>query len=376
MANITPLAIATGDTHLRKNTWSKHPTLSGDAYRAFNEIVDICIREKLPLLLLGDIMDSQRPDSETVAVFCAAMDAMKRAGLSVYFVQGNHDFAMPPWPCVHPWPEPVHRKYFNLGPFSCYGIDYTPRDKLQAELDQVPPPTQILCMHQAWSDMLTIGATDGEFAQIKHGRYLLTGDYHKHGMYRKPGCSIEYALSPGSTTMQALNEDQQKYVFKLGVDTSGQLAYESVPLYSNRGFAELAVRTPEELASVVRFMEAHRTLDDGPTSLRPIVRIKIADDVPGAYEQIAAVANGVHLFPELQSTAAEDVVVQIGETPQNVDFETLESGLIAMHTQGKISDESYSIAINLLRSATFNPQAIYEDLCARLRLQTQQKVCT
>ena len=66
---VTPIAVFTADNHLRPYTWAKYPTLQGDAYAAFRYITDYCIKHKLPLLLLGDLLDKSLPDSLSVGIY-------------------------------------------------------------------------------------------------------------------------------------------------------------------------------------------------------------------------------------------------------------------------------------------------------------------
>jgi predicted phosphodiesterase len=361
------LAVVSGDTHLTKHAWVKHPTLCDDAYIAFEAIISYCIQWEVPLVLLGDIFDTQRPDSETLQRFCRQMSAMQHHGLPVYFIQGNHDYASPPWPWVHEWPSRAHRNPFRLGLLKCCGIDYTPRDKLQEELDLVPEGTDVLLMHQAWAEMQTIGATDGSFQQIKNVRCLLTGDYHVHNIYQgmiEGGTRQIPVVSPGSICMQALNESPTKAAYCLGATAAGVLIFEDLRL-PTRPFAHLEVKWPGQLAEVERFLLQQRA-QAAPQSLppeirQPLVRISFADNIPDAHQRlVAACGNDFHLFAEPQSADSEQVTVTVGDAAAQGDaaFDTLETGLNEMRAQNAIDEPTYNAAVALLRTTKADlPQA-------------------
>jgi DNA repair exonuclease SbcCD nuclease subunit len=368
--SVQPVAIVAADLHLTKATWKKHPTLAGDTYRALIYLVDSAISRKLPLWLLGDIFDSQRPDSETVAIFCDAMDRARHFDVQVLFIQGNHDKADPPWPRVHPWPRWMHQQTFNpLPSLKCYALDYTPRDKLPEELSKIPPGTDILLAHQSWEELQTIGATDGSLLTVPTVRVVLTGDYHVRltkWMHRLDGTPL-VVHSPGSTSMQALNERWQKQATVLLLNTDdGQLITENIDLPS-RMFVDLYVRNATDLQQAITGLEAIPTLPDAE---KPILRLRFNDSLADAYDVLMARhAERFHVFAEPQHAEVENVPVDTTQTgTPATNFDTLDSGLVAMLAQGAVDQGTYDVALRLLRTnptvLANEPQQIFNDLKA------------
>lgn len=62
--------------------------------KAFENLVDYCIDEKVNFLLLaGDLYDGEWKDYNTGLFFASQMSRLKREGIKVFIVKGNHDAA-------------------------------------------------------------------------------------------------------------------------------------------------------------------------------------------------------------------------------------------------------------------------------------------
>ena len=318
------IAAVTGDNHLRPSTWAKHPDLNSDAYTSFRQIIDLCVEHKVPLFLLGDLFDKAHPDSESVGVYLHAMQRMEEARLAVYYVEGNHDKADPPWASLHPWAQHIDGKTVELGPFKFHGIDFTVAADLPARLAAIPPGIDFLCTHQSWSDIQPIGHVDGSFEMIPYGLVLLTGDFHVCKAYR--GCAANsepiVAYSPGSTAMQKLDEPPNKSFFLINEDALSELSeFNPVPLQS-RPFCGVTLATQADFDSFIARIDT--LLDEIappypglPEVIRkPILRVRYNDVIPEAYTRlVAAAADRFHLFPEPQHITSE-MVVDVVATPE------------------------------------------------------------
>lgn len=204
------------DTHLRDGLWSSHlEETRDDAGVGFFSAVDVAIRAKLPLIVGGDIFDKNRPDPASVALFNQAAAKLRRAGLPLLFIQGNHDWASTPWPLTQQdsWVTHVDKTLLKFEgsqrPFNVYCLDYRHGPALEAEL-KAAPHSDILIAHQSW-DCLAGFSADGHVDQVRSS-VLLSGDWHKTVIKRvqgAAGCSV--ALSPGSTCLLKTDEDVQKY---------------------------------------------------------------------------------------------------------------------------------------------------------------------
>lgn len=323
----TPIAAFTGDNHLRPRTWAKHPELYGDAYASLRQIVDYCVVQSLPLIILGDLFDKARPDSLSVGMYMHAVTRMEQVGLSVYYIEGNHDRADPPWPSLHPWAQGMGS--IELGGRKFKGISFSPAGELPECLSHAfdgDTEVDVLCMHQSWLEIQRVGHTDGTFSQIPHACTLLTGDYHVTGEYNghaADGGPIR-AFSPGSTAMQALNEDPEK---KFGV-IYDDLSVQWVTLQT-RHKTEITITTEEELQ---RWLDALPSLSGtvrepaDPTIRKMILRVRYQDSIPEAHDRItAAVGDDYHLFLEPQRTTITEVIDETA-TPEGA-FDSLLSAV-------------------------------------------------
>ncbi len=313
----TPIAVFTGDNHLRPTTWAKHPDLYGDAYCSFQQIVAYCIEQMLPLILLGDLFDKARPDSLSVAFFLHQITLLREAGVPVYYVEGNHDKADPPWAAVSTYPQGISSAPIRVGGHRMVGIDYMAAGNLAEALAALPSGFEILVMHQSWLEIQRVGHVDGTFSMIPRGCTLLTGDYHVCGTYNGRAADGEQVIahSPGSTSMQALNESPAKCFGILHDDLS--VVWQEL---ITRPFVNATARTEEEFAALIQNLETH--LNGNPRHVRPpdirkpILRFRYNDAIPEAYDRlVAAVGEAAHLFPEPQHEMDEVVIEEDVGTP-------------------------------------------------------------
>lgn len=82
--------------------------IRGATRRAFDNLVDLAIREQVAFVLLsGDLYDGDWKDFNTGIFFNYRMAQLKGAGIAVYIVSGNHDAASQITKSIKP-PENVH----------------------------------------------------------------------------------------------------------------------------------------------------------------------------------------------------------------------------------------------------------------------------
>ena len=164
--------------------------------------------------------------------------------------------------------------------------------------------------------------TDGSFSQIPYACTMLTGDYHVRGEYNghaADGGPVR-AFSPGSTCMQALNEEPVK-----GFGVLHQNLEVTWVDIQTRGKFETTIRTEEELQRTIDNLgELLRlvTLPDHPDIRKPIWRVRFNDEIPEAFDRIkSAAGDEFHLFLEPQRTTITEVVDET-ETPEGA-FDSL-----------------------------------------------------
>lgn len=360
----TPLAVFTADNHLRPNTWSKHPDLRGDSYVSFTAIVDYCLQHALPLFLLGDTFDATAPPADAVAFFCEQVDRMAEARLAVYFIKGNHDDSATAWPSVHKHCTYADHRLIWLGGFCLYGLDFRPAGQLKTTLANIPVTAgssiDILLTHQSWQEIQRVGHTDGSFNDIplvalgQQAPLLITGDYHIHGRFTaktEAGHDV-VAFSPGSTSMQKLNEEPIKRFYVMMTE-GRQIDMESV-LLPTREFHGFECRTADDFEQVLTAIRAYDAADANkflrrtmPADIqKPILRVKFNDSIPEAYSRLVAIAGDrFHLFDEPHHVT-EQVVVDVNATPEGA-FESLITAIGQLSAPGS---EQYNGARRLLEA--------------------------
>jgi hypothetical protein len=360
----TPLFAYASDLHLRPYAWAKHPTLCGDAYESFRQIVDHCVEHELNLVLGGDIFDEKRPDSHSVRFFGQQATRLFAVDRAIMFVQGDHDYHPDvPWPTVPGIALPIHGMQVKAGPFNLYGLDWTTRDRLPAALETIPAGTDILVTHQAWGELQGIGQTEGQIADIPHIRYLVTGDYHvtlQTSVQRPDGSEIK-VFSAGSTCMQAVNERPEKSFFVFG-HVDGVLTARVEPLVTRFKF-DLIYNNADELYEdlehgVIEGIVDDPRLPDLPEVIRkPILRVTFNDTIPDARDRIAlAAGDRLHFFPNPRRVV-QDVTISLDAAPGGA-FDTLLS-VCARLAPDPIT---YQDSARLLRAAEHGPEAALAEL--------------
>lgn len=319
-----PCFIFTADNHLRPRTWSKHPTLAGDAYISFLQIVDFSIAQKLPIVQLGDLFDSEHPDSETVGMYMYQIQRLENNLIRLYYIRGNHDDTVPAWPGLSEWAVAIDGPT-RINGIDVYGFDYQNTEALADRLAKLPVNASVVLTHQSWAEIQRVGHVDGSFSMLPRGVVMLTGDYHICNRYEGLAANGEtvVAYSPGSTAMQALNEPPAKYFGVLYDDLS--VTWHQL---QTRPFISCVCRTDADmqvlLNEIIPTQAYNRGLPDGIA--KPILQVKYDDSIPEAYNRmLAVVGDRYHFFPEPQHATTTQIIDT--ESLNGEVFDNLESAI-------------------------------------------------
>lgn len=359
-----PLAVVTSDNHLHPFTWADKPTLRNDAMFSFDQIVNYCLENDVPnLILAGDIMDRKKNDSYTPSYVRCVMDQLARNGVRVLYIQGQHELQTDgsAWlSALHDAPVHIHELEVSLGDWNMWGIDWTPASDIEAALSGVPEDTQILVMHQVCQEFMgRVRACELNIASVPHAELLIIGDYHAHiskSITASDGRALR-ALSPGSTCMQAIDEEFVKRFFVLFDDlsvtsvwlkTRPVLQFKS--LLTQKAVDEFVESISGELFTASQ--QAHLngiSLDTGLT--KPIVIVPYAADLEGAGPRIKkAVGENGFLFekpkPFERSEREEDLLSR--EEVCNAMSKRGLSGLLNRVVDPKDEKELYHFCEELL----------------------------
>jgi len=353
-----PVAILTADTHLRDRAWIARRNLAGDAYYSFRQITRLAIQWQTPVIAAGDLIDQRLNASDVPAFLREVFDEMAAAEVPFYYIQGQHELADPPWlRAVHGWPiwlgEPG--SLYEVAGLRVLGFDWRHAD----QVDEIYQACQrekpdLLVIHQVCRELLGPNLPH-EFvlASIRGTGLVLVGDYHVHKRLKIRGPSGEVrVLSPGSTAMQSIDEDPNKYVFVLYEDSSirsHQLC--TRPVLRWQRFVDTEDALEELLEALPGEIEAMRALAEEwqlPEEVRtPVVIVRHDASLDGATKKIRSACGDVHLMLRTIWPKAEKGIPDV--STDSAGSLTLESCLpLALSPQE--DKEAFELADRLLRA--------------------------
>ena len=331
-------ALAASDLHLKKRTWSNRP-IEGDSYFAWEQIVNIAIREEVEVVILaGDILDKQINGSEPIGKLQEGIEKLGAAGIKTLFIQGQHEYQEVPWASLSKHAIHLHRNCVDVNDYTVVGIDFQAKERLQDELSYVTetlkaaPDNTILVMHQVWEEWMGERALpQGKLEDVKNWlpglRLLITGDLHESRLHHDPLT----VLSPGSTCMQAISEPEDKFVYLLR--NRGRQLVEVVkePLLKRPFIDWPRMETVADIEDCIREyytvyedQQAHAEQHSIPEGIRtPLVRFQYDHSLSGDMNRLEKLAgDSGHIFWKEHSpqTSEEQETIAAGN---NVTMESL-----------------------------------------------------
>lgn len=232
-----PKLLHTSDNHLRERQYSS--TQRGEDFtKAFNQVVDIAISTSVKAILqAGDLLDSKSPSSKSMVDLAKAHHRLRKAGIPMYVVEGDHDKAEPHW----------------VDAMKAYGIDETPsdgglvilRDKLVTvpgtkitiygqdfigktkerflEIRDTLPKADILLWHtmvKEFAGFFGEQAVSIDELPTDNYRLIALGDVHVCDYKRRGDCLIGY---PGSTELGKQDEPLMKTISLIDIPDAGPI---------------------------------------------------------------------------------------------------------------------------------------------------------
>lgn len=302
--------VISSDWHLSSLTWKHRPTLVGDAAFSLQQIVDFCIAKQCPLIGAGDLLDSDKPDPGAVAVLCQQLDRMESARLPVYYIQGQHELASPPWLSIHSWPTHVHQQTFMIGDLKLYGLDWTPRDAVAEALARIPPNTGALVCHQVWAEhMGSLTNPECSVHAMPHVPYVFTGDFHKHqSKIHETSQGPVTMVSPGAISVRNMGELDQKgfWFYNDGLLTSTRLV--TRPWLGGMIATDAALKYWRHEGE--RFVQGYVSEYPGIPKevLTPIAKVTYPESFIDGHRKITEALGWMHLWLEMTPEAKPDAV--------------------------------------------------------------------
>lgn len=354
------IAVVAADTHLAPCAWTSRPSIHGDSYFALQQIIDTCIKFKVPLILAGDVFDKTRPDSLTISHARQAIQRMQLLGLPIYFIQGQHERDVNcPWlNSISDWPIHIHKREHILfanseNSISLYGIDWTPANRIANEIENIPANANIVIMHQVWKEFMgsKCANTECSFDQLPDNyKLFITGDYH---VCEKRYLDKSVVASPGSTCMQSIDEQGRKFIYLLRYRKES-----SLPVYTERALLETRAKHTCHIDSDEDFAQFCQTFNRSlktefqnlPENIRkPLLQVIYSIKIPELHLRITKLLDDkYHLFFTDRIPRKTDFIE---------DFETFKFEILNRNSTklalGKLLNEtslSYNHLVTLMNS--------------------------
>lgn len=270
------------------------PERAEDFYWSFRDSVTKAIDARASFYILaGDVTNSVYPHSKCVKVMQEECARMKKAGVRVLAVKGNHDAVEPPWHELADM-ESLHGEVIDVEGVTIAGMDFMPDDEARANLKDIPD-VDIFVMHQTFTEFLEFRA--GSALSVlelnpRVGLYVF-GDLHinmrRDFQIDVPNGPIFQAGYPGSTELNRVSEPKAKYMWR--IDVADKPMVTNVEL-TTRPVLEYTITCEDDIAKVSADVQTMRTafLKDPKLKERydgkPLVFVKFDPGVEAAIPRL------------------------------------------------------------------------------------------
>jgi len=283
------------------------------------------------------------------------MEILEQSNTQFYYIQGQHELATPAWlRSAHLWPTHIHEALIELPKIiEVYGIDWTPADKLQEAIDNIPTDTDVLIMHQVWEEFMGhMISCEGSLTQLPEVDVVITGDFHSTEaieVTNTDGKTIK-VYSPGASNIRSINEPPEKNFLVMYDD----LSVEILPIEHTRKVLEFNLADPPDLTRLSKTWEDIKedhlvTCKDLPEELiKPLIWVKYAEDIPDVVTTIQELMGEFgHIFMKrIPEVDAEELVIKDAERQQILE-RGLSGGLDLLVEK---DSEHYLTLVRLLNS--------------------------
>lgn len=305
------MVVFCADTHLCERTWASRPTLSGDSFYSFKQIINYAINAGAEgVVCAGDMFDVRKPPSLVLKFFRDEIYRLESENIPFYYIQGQHDLTTPTWAgTVSDWPvllDDAGVISFKTG-FTMSGFSWTSVDHLSEKLKALDN-SDVAVLHQVWVEFMGDHvATEGRLTDVVSSSTVFTGDYHHNSILsleNVKGDKIS-VVSPGSTNMRKIDEPANKYFYTADIADS-KIEFTRFDL-DTRHMSVWYINTEAELEDTAEAIEKFVKSKQHKVLGKPIVRLVVSDNVSDAYKRFnCQFADRAHLFFKIVETATED----------------------------------------------------------------------
>ena len=272
----------TADNHINLRGLRSEIPLE-DTIQPLRETVEYCLAHKLPLVLGGDLYDTNNPPARLVARVNEILARMERNGLQVWAIQGNHDKdPETPWGVVSPGVQWLDGKTVTIGGLQVHGLDFAPASIVGPRISGLPK-CDIVVIHQALRQGLGFDDAwncDLDWFDPLKVKNVLAGDLHRVLTPLSSTKGDVMGWYPGTPYMTTIDENPfPSFMVIKGLQPSGFLEYERVPL-KHRSFHDITAGSEADL---------HAALQGIDIPGRPIVVLRYPADA----QEVPALAKKV-----------------------------------------------------------------------------------
>lgn len=293
----------TADSHVSYLTWARHPQIRNDGFWGVECVLAHCIKNNLPLLHAGDMLDKENNRSGT---FMKLVRLFKRATKEGFqggiVIEGNHD-PLPneageenePWVAGLPGLEWACNASVELCPgWKLRAVGHRNPQDYADVVQSLRPDENILMIHQSAVQLIGFPSSvavdlDALPASV---RVVIVGDTHVPAVLKnKHGATI---LSPGSTKVTKEDEVYEKFVYELDLKEDGEHEVTRVRL-PTRTFASFTVTDQTGLDCALAKLAELRAAPG--CTLKPVVFLKVSVDLKKAALRLREAALAADVYP-------------------------------------------------------------------------------
>jgi len=342
------------DTHLMKRVWKGRRDMDGDSFRAFGAMKDSLIQlGAKALILAGDTFNASAVDGPCLQAFTDLVDGLYAHSIPVYYIQGNHDrdvnVAVPEIQGA----VSLHGKTIRIDGMDVFGLDWMPREELQAAITQVPP-CDLLVIHCQMPHLMEYeAAADISLEDIPaHVKNVLCGDTHVTDS--TPMANGGFCISPGALHPCNIAQGDVHGFYKVEAGPALSAEFHEIP---SRKIARFEAMDEEGMAEVEAVLPRFVGEED---HMQPIVEIRhitqLSDRVQALVSKYGSL---VKIFTKPSIAGKFMTSGMLKEAQMSLDELSLEGSLEDV-VDPQQEDEAYNFIMSLLTSNKEATQEILE----------------
>ena len=260
--------------HAKAGSWTTTPEVYGDALYVMSQVVDLCVRDQVPVVLAGDVFDGPDPEPEALVSLYDVIRPLSHAQLPLYYILGNHDRGRD-W--LAPFGKFASRLDNNIGWLDNRNITVTGMSFVVptnfADTIKTVFKGDVGVYHQTWAEFgMCPGSNRISVSDLPEHQLVVCGDIHVRSIVQPPK-GPKVALSPGPLAPQSVSEFEHPVIYALHSD----MTLERVPVKGRNYY----LFEENDADSVIAYLSNIKHREDVPPHIaKPMVAIKLSNKDP------------------------------------------------------------------------------------------------